>query len=211
MSTVTRPLFIWGYGSHHAEVAEIADRYNLTVPTWDFIAFAVSEKAREKYGDIESLSGFPVMDQNEALKKHPNADFLPFRRPDPLLPMDQVVSLVDPSSFVSKTAKLGRGCVIYPNCFIGHKVVLGDFVVCLASVTINHDCVVEDRVFFGSGANLAGTVKVGSGSFMGQGSTVRQVMTVGENVMAGTGAVIVKDVPANKVVIGNPARILRDR
>jgi acetyltransferase-like isoleucine patch superfamily enzyme len=35
-------------------------------------------------------------------------------------------------------------------------------------------------------------------------------VTVGENALVGAGAVVVHDVPPNKVVVGNPARIVRD-
>ena len=34
-------------------------------------------------------------------------------------------------------------------------------------------------------------------------------MTIGDNSIVGAGAVVTKDVPANVIVVGNPARVLR--
>ena len=88
---------------------------------------------------------------------------------------------------------------------------MGDFVFCLSGSVINHDNVIEDRVVFASGVALAGHVHVENGCYLGQSSTVRQFLTIGRGSMLGMGAVVVKDVPPNSVMAGNPARKLRDR
>jgi acetyltransferase-like isoleucine patch superfamily enzyme len=44
---------------------------------------------------------------------------------------------------------------------------------------------------------------------IGSGSTILSKVTIGENSLVGAGSVVTKDVPANAVVAGNPARILR--
>jgi len=44
---------------------------------------------------------------------------------------------------------------------------------------------------------------------IGSGSTILSKVTIGENALVGAGSVVTKDVPANAVVAGNPARILR--
>jgi acetyltransferase-like isoleucine patch superfamily enzyme len=46
------------------------------------------------------------------------------------------------------------------------------------------------------------------GASIGSGATLLGGITVGENATVGAGAVVTKDVPANAVVAGNPARIL---
>jgi len=47
------------------------------------------------------------------------------------------------------------------------------------------------------------------GASIGSGSTILSKVTVGENAIVGAGSVVTKDVPANAVVAGNPARFLR--
>jgi acetyltransferase-like isoleucine patch superfamily enzyme len=48
------------------------------------------------------------------------------------------------------------------------------------------------------------------GASIGSGSTILANVTVGENAIVGAGSVVTKNVPADSVVAGNPARILRN-
>src|SRR5262249_21365343 len=49
------------------------------------------------------------------------------------------------------------------------------------------------------------------GAAIGSGVTLLGGITIGENAMVGAGSVVTKDVPANTVVAGNPARVLKRR
>jgi len=121
------------------------------------------------------------------------------------------VSLIHPSAVVSRTAHIGVGCVIYPHCYVGLNARINDFVFCLSGCIINHDDVIEERVIFASGVTLAGVVHVESDCYLGQGCQVRQHLRIGRNSLIGMGAVVVTDVPPNSVMVGNPARKLRER
>ena len=159
------------------------------------------------------LNGYPVLGTAEALAQYPHAGLLPtFDWPSTGdLPHERLNSLVDPSVVMSRTAQLGVGCVIYPQGFIGLHARLGDFVFCLSGCIINHDDVLGDHVTLASGVSLAGEVQIESGCYLGQACTVRQQVRIGQDSLIGMGAVIVKDVPANSVMAGNPAQRLRDR
>ena len=50
---------------------------------------------------------------------------------------------------------------------------------------------------------------VKNGASIGSGSTILSNITIGENAMVGAGSVVTKSVPADTVVAGNPARVLR--
>ncbi|MGH9567562.1 MAG: N-acetyltransferase, partial [Candidatus Angelobacter sp.] len=50
---------------------------------------------------------------------------------------------------------------------------------------------------------------VKKGASIGSGATILANITIGENAIVGAGSVVTKDVPANAIVAGNPAKILR--
>jgi acetyltransferase-like isoleucine patch superfamily enzyme len=47
------------------------------------------------------------------------------------------------------------------------------------------------------------------GASIGSGATILSNISIGENAIVGAGSVVTKDVPANAIVAGNPARVLR--
>ena len=47
------------------------------------------------------------------------------------------------------------------------------------------------------------------GASIGSGCTILSNVTIGENAIVGAGSVVTKDVPANSIVAGNPARVFR--
>jgi acetyltransferase-like isoleucine patch superfamily enzyme len=53
------------------------------------------------------------------------------------------------------------------------------------------------------------TTLVKKGASIGSGSTVLSKVTIGENAIVGAGSVVTKDVPANVIVAGNPAKFMR--
>lgn len=57
---------------------------------------------------------------------------------------------------------------------------------------------------------LAFPVKIGNNVWIGGKVIICPGVTIGDNVVIGAGAVVVKDVPSNVVVAGNPAKIIRD-
>jgi acetyltransferase-like isoleucine patch superfamily enzyme len=110
---------------------------------------------------------------------------------------------------------------------IGAKTVMGQECTISAyqHVEIGRECIVADRVMlidFDHGVveveraiRLQGIykrdVKVGNNVWMGYGACVLRGVTVGDNAIVGTNAVVTKEVPANAVVGGVPATIIRMR
>jgi sugar O-acyltransferase (sialic acid O-acetyltransferase NeuD family) len=203
-----RDLLILGNGIHNLEMVEIVERVNQVRPTWNLIGF-VSGDGR---GVGEVRNGCPVVGGPEAIHEHPDALLVPeFGWPRESTPRERLTSLIDPSSFVSRTAAIGVGCVIYPNCFIGANASIGDYAFVLSGSVINHDGVLEDGVTLASGVMLAGEIHVEADCYLGQSCTVRQKLRIGRGSMVGMGAVVIADVEPNSVMVGNPARKLRER
>ena len=203
-------LIICSVGCHAMEMAEIVERINRVRPTWNLLGFFSEQKRYEKHKGL-TLNGCRVLGTIADLRKHPNAALAignDFRDP---FPMERAATIIDPAAFVSRCAKFGKGCVIYPGCFIGYNAVLGNRVFSLSGSVINHDDVLEDDVCLCSNVTLAGGVHVETGVYLGQACAVRQNLRLGKDSFIGMSAVVVSDVPPNVVMAGNPARKLKDR
>lgn len=201
-------LIILGSGVHAGEMAEIVGRINRARPTWRLLGYLAREGQSNRVG--ADLNGHRVLGTSAKLADYPDCH-LAFEHDfhDPIdAPRPRWASLVDPSAFVSTAATIGGGCVIYPNCFVGLNARLGERVFILSGSVVNHDDVLEDNVTVCSNVSLAGSVHVGRGSYLGQACTIRQFIRVGANTLVGMGSVVIRDVPSDRVVAGNPARIL---
>lgn len=71
---------------------------------------------------------------------------------------------------------------------------------------IAHGCVIGDRTFLASGASISGSVTLGADVWIGPGALVRDRVVVGDRSRVGLGSTVLKDVPPDGRVIGNPAR-----
>ena len=110
---------------------------------------------------------------------------------------------------------------------IGAKTVMGQecTISSFQHVKIGRECVIADRVMFidfdhgvvevDRPIRLQGIYKrdvnVGNNVWIGYGACILRGVTIGDNAIIGTNAVVTKDVPANAVVGGLPARIIRMR
>jgi acetyltransferase-like isoleucine patch superfamily enzyme len=125
---------------------------------------------------------------------------------------------------------LGHGTKIRAHegeVLIGAKSVIGQecTVSAFQHVSIGRECIVADRVMlidFDHGVveverpiRLQGIykrdVRVGHNVWIGYGACFLRGVTVGDNAIVGTSSVVTKDVPANAVVAGAPARLVRMR
>ena len=88
------------------------------------------------------------------------------------------------------------GVTIGDGCQIGHNVVFA---------TLNHGTAPEDR-----GAMYPAPIRLGKNVWVGSNSTILRGVTVGDNAIIAAGSVVTKDVAANTVVGGVPARHIRD-
>lgn len=113
------------------------------------------------------------------------------------------------SVIISKDITLGKGVYILPGSIIMPFVNICDYVMISMGVKIAHHTNLRKASFISTGANIGANIDFGEYAFAGIGSTVTTgVNHVGKSATIGAGAVIIRDVPANAVVVGNPGRII---
>jgi len=121
----------------------------------------------------------------------------------------QPLTVSHPSAIISRWATIGSGSQILPGCIINSGAQVGINTIVNSGAIVEHDCIIGNHVHIATGAKLASTVKVGDGAHVGVGATIRQFIMIGEEALVGAGAVVVEDVPPGVVVIGVPARLLK--
>jgi sugar O-acyltransferase (sialic acid O-acetyltransferase NeuD family) len=202
-------LLVLGAGGHGKVVADAA----LGMAQWDYIAFA--DDAR--YGSAGPLELDIVgrLSEFEELRSRFRSVALGigdnklrdaiFRRASAAgydLPL-----IVHPSASVSKFATLGPGCVVFAQAAINAGASLGHACIVNTGATVDHDCEIAEAVHVSPGAHLAGGVKIGAGAWIGIGASVREGVRIGAGAKVGAGSVVVKEVTANSVVYGVPAKV----
>lgn len=124
---------------------------------------------------------------------------------------------------ILKDAEIGDNCNINCQVFIENDVKVGDNVTIKPGVQVWDGVTLEDNVFIGPNATFTNDLMprskvypeafaktlVKKGASIGANATIIAGNTIGENAMIGAGSVVTKDVPANEVWIGNPAKFYK--
>ena len=87
------------------------------------------------------------------------------------------------------------GVTLGDGCQIGHNVVFA---------TLNHELLPERR-----NVTHPAPIVLGKKVWVGSNATILQGVTIGDNAVVAAGAVVTKDVPANTIVGGVPARVIK--
>ncbi len=114
---------------------------------------------------------------------------------------------------IQKNVKVGKRCKISSHTFICEGVTIEDNVFIGHGVTFINDS-------YPRATNADGNLQteadwkveltvVKKGASIGSGATILSHTSIGENAIVGAGSVVTKNVPANTIVTGNPARVLR--
>jgi acetyltransferase-like isoleucine patch superfamily enzyme len=126
---------------------------------------------------------------------------------------------------IGDNSKIGAFVEIQKNARIGKNVKVSSHTFICEGVTIEDDVFIGHNVSFindkyprstaPSGAlqtesdwKVVPTL-VGRGASIGTSSTILCGVTIGENAIIGAGSVVTKNIPANVVAAGHPARVLR--
>jgi acetyltransferase-like isoleucine patch superfamily enzyme len=114
---------------------------------------------------------------------------------------------------IQKNASVGNRCKISSHTFICEGVVIED------NVFIGHGVMFLNDSYPRATASDGGLqteadwkvepTVIKKGASIGSGVTILSNTNVGENAIVGAGSVVTKDVPANSIVAGNPAKVLR--
>lgn len=206
-----KKLLIVGSGGHGKVLAETAADTNL----WDDIAFL-----DDRYPDCASVLKWKVIGRID--DAHKFLDVFPSLvvgignnqlRVNLLKKFQQagfaIPSIIHPRAFVSSSAILEEGVVVFAQVAINSQALIGLGGIINTGATVDHDCVLAKGVHVCPGSHLAGEVTVGEYSWIGIGASIIQCLEIGSNVMIGAGSVVVNNIPNDVTVVGVPGRVTK--
>jgi len=119
-----------------------------------------------------------------------------------------VATFVHSKSYVSSSAYLGRGVVVYPGVIVQSKVSVGDAVLLNANATIGHDVFISKFSTISPGASIAGCVQFGERCYLGMLGGIVENLIICDDVTIGAGAIVVHSISMPGKYAGVPARKL---
>lgn len=133
-------------------------------------------------------------------------------------------TLVWQYTVILKDAAIGNNCNINCQVFIENDVVIGNNVTVKPGVQLWDGIRIEDNVFIGPNVTFTNDryprskqypeefqqTIVKEGASIGANATILGGITIGEHALIGAGSVVTKNVPANELWVGNPAKKLRN-
>ncbi len=167
-------------------IGKTCDLYNFINDenTQFFIAYVGMQNEKKVYENIKSLN-------------IPKSKFATLIHPSAIIPKgfcsigDGV--LMAPLSQLSPDTTIEDNCILLPNSFVGHDTTLKRF----AHVATN--------------GVIGANVVVGRAVHVGSNATIREKISIGDFSLIGAGSVVLKDVPENSIVVGNPAKLLKTK
>lgn len=120
-------------------------------------------------------------------------------------------------------AKIGENCNLCANVLVENEVIIGNNVTVKSGVQLWDGVTLEDNVFVGPNVSFTNDLfprsknpdwkltktLVKKGASIGANSTIIAGVTIGENAMIGAGSVVTKNVGANELWYGNPAKFVK--
>ena len=137
----------------------------------------------------------------------------------PLLDLKNIQARIEPGAIIRDNVSIGKNAVIMMGAVINIGAVIGDGTMIDMGAILGGRATVGKNCHVGAGAVLAGVIEPASAKpvivednvLIGANAVVIEGVHIGENAVVAAGAVVIEDVPANKVVAGCPARVIKDK
>lgn len=120
-------------------------------------------------------------------------------------------SFVHPQVWQGEKVAVEEGCIIYPGVSINYETQIKAFSTINMNAAIGHNCTLGEYTTLSPGVSLGGFTTIGERSFVGIGASTLQGTTIGKEVTVGGMTMVIKDIPDGATVVGNPARIIKQK
>lgn len=189
------------------------DLANIDVP--DAIEAYLNDKAGVLFGDWKDVKAFldatPVINQYHVENDGRNTGV-------PLLDKKKFNARIEPGAIIRDQVEIGDNAVVMMGAVINIGAEIGAGSMIDMGAVLGGRAIVGKNCHIGAGTVLAGVVEppsaqpvvIEDGVLIGANAVVLEGVRIGANSVVGAGSVVTKDVPAGSVVVGSPARKVKD-
>ena len=116
--------------------------------------------------------------------------------------------------FIGKNVYIGLNCTFVDN----NEIVIGDNTLIASGVDIStathpvsaRERIIQDPNRHNTYRTYSAPVKIGNNCWIGANATIIPGVTIGDNTTIGAGSVVIRDIPANCLAVGNPCRVIKE-
>lgn len=135
----------------------------------------------------------------------------------PLLDLKNINARIEPGALIRDQVEIGDGAVIMMGAIINIGAVIGEGTMIDMGAVLGGRATVGKHCHIGAGAVLAGVIEPASATpvvvednvLIGANAVVIEGCRIGENSVVAAGSIVIEDVPANSVVAGVPAKVIK--
>jgi len=137
----------------------------------------------------------------------------------PLLDLKNIPARIEPGAIIRSKVKIGKDCIIMMGAVINVGAEIGSRTMIDMNAVIGARGIIGRNCHIGAGSVIAGVLEppnakpvvVRDGVLVGANAVVLEGVTIGKNSVIAAGAVVTKDVKANSVMAGIPAKFIKKR
>ena len=118
--------------------------------------------------------------------------------------------LIHPNAYVADDAILDEGVIVFVGTTISSTTRIGKCSAVLTYSLVGHDTHIGDFCQISAMVLINGNANIGDESFVGGGARIREKISIGNNSIVAMGACVMKDVQDGVLVMGNPARVIKN-
>ena len=135
----------------------------------------------------------------------------------PMLDIRDIPARIEPGAIIRDNVSIGKNAVIMMGAIINIGAIVGEGTMIDMGAVLGGRAIVGKKCHVGAGAVLAGVIEPASAQpvvvednvLIGANAVVIEGVRVGAGAVVAAGAVVISDVPANAVVAGCPARVIK--
>ena len=170
--------------------------------------------------EVDEVHGQPVLGSADWLREHPevavtvaigsSAARSRVNQRITKLGHDNFATLVHPSAYVGRNVTLGKGTTVAPGVTLTTDLVVGEHNLLNVGCVLGHDVQTDSTVSIAPNTVIGGGSHLEEGVEFGMGAGARPNSVIGEWTVVGAGAFVSKDLPANVLAVGVPAKAIRE-